>query len=307
MDGTESPPRGDRDAPHRTRRGLLRSAGAVVGTCCVPTVASAKRPGKSKNRNRRRGGDGSHRGGGNRRRDRDHRDPYERSLFLRERASWSNAKWRAYLSKRGIRHGTMKREYAVPRGDISDGKGEDENADGQVTTQKFDRYELTLFVTYSRPWYVGYDVVDVEWEFTEQEFDDFPQSPADSVAVSFRPEHYAPTNARDDWVYYGENCGDPRNVDSKTPGGAVCAWRDVRDRDDRSHFGVYVEPNWESYDEWERRVYVDFVHTWSGHGLTGVSVGLGGLSMSFTEDTDRWDVEDSAAEARLIDGERVTR
>ncbi|PSQ19750.1 hypothetical protein BRD01_15630 [Halobacteriales archaeon QS_8_65_32] len=229
-----------------------------------------------------------------------------------------------------------ERTYAVPRGGEIGGptngaEGEGENGDGSgtgngtesddggtagdgattggegVTTRKLDRYELTLSMTYGRPRYVGYDVIDIEWQFADQEFDDFPRSPADAVAIGFRPVFYAPTNARDEWVYYSRKCGDPPNVDSKTLGGAACAWRDYRDLDDAAYFGVYVEPNWRDYDAWERRVYVDFVHTWSGYGLTGVSTGFGELSMSFGTDTDRWDVEDSAVEARLIGAERIGR
>lgn len=304
----------DRDDRRRSnRRAFLTSGAATLGAAWFPAIGVGKRrPNRERGGRRERESEaGSGRGRGKRRGrdgDRGHRDPYERSLYLRERAGWSNAKWRAYLSKRGIEHGVRERTYAVPQGGSIVGQtgksGDDSESGGGVTTAKFDRYELVMQVTYSRPRYVGYDVIDVEWTFTDQELDDFAQSPADNVAISYRPEHYAPTNARAEWVYYGGNCTDPDGVDSKTPGGAVCAWRDIGDRDDGSYFGVYVDPNWEGFDAWERRVYVDFVHTWSGYGLTGVSVGLGGISMSFARNTDRWDVEDSAAEARLIDGER---
>lgn len=299
MDGRGSH---DNGSSRSNRRGFLTSGAALLGVAWLPTVgAGRKRSKRKRDGERDRGG-----GRGEQGKRRNQRDPYERSLALRERGSWSNAEWRASLSKRGIRHGTRDRRYAVPSRETdgsADGTG---NSSGEVTTQKLDRYELTVHVTYSRPWYAGYDVIDVEWEFTNQEFDDFPQSPADNVAISFRPDHYAPTAAREEWVYYGEACGDPSGIDSKTPGGAVCAWRDYQDWDDESYFGVYVEPNWGEFDDWERRVYVDFVHTWSGYGLTGVSVGPGGLSMGFSEDTERWDVEDSAAEARLLDGKRIT-
>jgi hypothetical protein len=299
MDERQSPTsQYGRESARRSRRRLLRGVGAAIGTASLSTITGAKGSKRTTEPDREERANRGDRG------NRENGDPYERSLFLRERAGWSNARWRAYLSKRGISHGTLKRDYAIPRTDPNPDRTDIE--DDRATAEKFDRYELTLYVTYSRPWYVSYDVIDLEWEFTDQEFDDFAQSPPDNAAISFRPAHYAPTSAREEWVYYGGSCRDPDGIDSKTPGGALCEWRDIGDRDDRSHFGVYVEPNWQEYDSWERRVYVDFVHTWSGYGLTGVSVGLGGISMGFSRDTDRWDRESSAVEARLLDGERTT-
>ena len=135
MDERQSPTsQHGRESARRSHRRLLRGVGAAIGTASLSPIAGAK--GSKGTTEPDRG-------------NRENGDPYERSLFLRERAGWSNARWRAYLSKRGIGHGTLKRDYAIPRTDPNPDRTDVE--DDRVTAEKFDRYELTLYVTYSRP------------------------------------------------------------------------------------------------------------------------------------------------------------
>lgn len=256
----------------QTRRNVLKLSGAgIAGLAGVPVLGAAKKkrykPGK---------------------------DPYDKSLELRNRLGWSNQEWHEYLSDKGVPHGTEERTYEV---------SETDSSNGEFSVQKWDKYETTLYMTYSRPRYVSYDVIDLEWRIRNTEADDYGERPPDNASISFRPAHYSPASSRRNWVYYGQACRDPDGVNSKTSGGAVCDWSD-RYHGKTANFGIYVDPNWGRFTKWERRVYFDFVHTWSGYGLNGVSVGSGGIGLSFSSNTRRWDIEYSAPEARLYDGER---
>lgn len=70
---------------------------------------------------------------------------------------------------------------------------------------------------------------------------------------------------------------------------------------------MYVEPNWEDYDDTERTLWFDFVHTWSGFGLDSVSAdSTGALSLGFKSNTEMWRVEDQHTENQLADGRSET-
>lgn len=218
--------------------------------------------------------------------------PYERSLQLRDQAGWSNEKWRSYLTRIGIPHGHVRRTWTVPtRG---------------VGTLGLAKSELTATVTYSYPSYASYDIIDYEWDFNES-WDDYGKYPYDSPTLAWNDDHYSPTSARDQWVYYGSHCKDPDVSNSKGPSGVVCAWDDaVDDGDFASYFGCYVDRNWEDFTEHERRVYFDYVHAWSQGEIETVTFSsAGGVSVTFSQTTERWDVEDNATEAQLTDGETL--
>jgi hypothetical protein len=220
--------------------------------------------------------------------------PYERSLMLRNQASWSNEQWRSYLTKVGIPHGYVQRTWNVP---VPGGSGE-------VGTSGLAESELTATVTYSYPSYVSYDVVDFDWDFNES-WDDTGSVPRDTPSLAWDDDHYSPTTARDDWVYYGDYAKDPETSNSKGPSGAVCAWSDAHDDDGySSEFGCYVDPNTADYSSTERIIYFDFVHTWSDGEVDSIGFdGSGNVSISFTTTTERWDKEDHASESQLTDGE----
>ena len=228
--------------------------------------------------------------------DRSNQDPYERSLELRQKGNWSNEKWRKYLTKMDIPHGYVQRTWTVPDQSSSSGPG----------TMGLVKSELTSTVTYTYPDYASYDIIDYEWDFNES-WDDGGGVPKDHPSLAWDDDHYSPTSARDDWVYYGDYCMDPNTSGSKGPSGAVCAWNDADDDGDfASYFGCYVDRNWEDYTDDERYVYFDFVHSWSTGELSSVSIdSSGNVGVTYTTTTERWDIEDNATEAQLTDGESL--
>lgn len=232
-------------------------------------------------------------------------DPYDRSLELRKRLNWTNEEWRDYLDRVGIPHGnqelTVQRPYPV-------------SSTEDVSTTSFDQNECTIYMTYTRPDYAGYDVVDLEWaHHIDDIYTDNGASPMDNALITWETKYYDATSSRDDWVYMGDHCSQPSDVDAEKPGGAVIDHDDTEITTNKSHggygsyFGVYLDHNWEDYNENERALWFDFVHTWSGSGLDSVSVsGTGSLSLGFSSNTSMWRVEDNHTESQLLDGETKT-
>lgn len=215
----------------------------------------------------------------------------EKSIQLREENGWTHEEWESYLEGEGWSLGGFEREFTVSSDDDSD-----------LTKDQYDKDKVTLTMKHAEPVNYLYEVFWLEWEHGSGTFQS-GEFPADNGSISFDTDHYSPSTAQDDWVVYSEYATDPDDVDSKTSAGAVCDFNDVAVPD--GYFGIRVDANTD-YTTSERQLFFDYVHTWSGGGLTGVSIGTGGMSLLFSSDTSRWDVEDVYTEQQLRDSNRTT-
>lgn len=170
-------------------------------------------------------------------------DPYERSLHLRNKLNWSHEEWTDYLSRVGIPHG--KRKVSVQRPYPS------ATTEG-ASTMAFDQNECTIYMTYSVPSYVSYNVVDLDWSHDISSTDtDFGDAPMDNATITWETKYYDATSSRDEWVYWGDNCSQPSDVDSEKPGGAVIDHDNSNITTNKQHggygsyFGVYLDPNYD--------------------------------------------------------------
>lgn len=219
-------------------------------------------------------------------------DLLDRSIRIRKQADWSHDRWVRFLENRGWEISGFEKTFDIQRG---------------VSDQKLDSYECTLTMKHAEPVNYTYEVFWLEWYHDYSKFTDDGELPYDNAAISFDSDHYSPTTEQDEWVVYSELSGDP-DVDSKTPNGAAAYWNDNRatepEYDREGYFGIRVDANTD-FSRSDRLLYFDYVHTWSGTGLTGVSVGSGGITMQFSSDTDSWDIEDVYSEAQLRNSDQT--
>lgn len=222
--------------------------------------------------------------------------PYELSLKLRRQNEWSNEQWTNYLSRRKeFTTGTTIKRVKE-----------------QVTTlgsgQKAS--DCVLYMTYTRPDYAGYDVIDLEWDYDHT--GKAPPKPLNYAKIGFDETHYSQPTSRSDWVYYdSDKVTDPDMSNSKNKSGATAAFDHygasiVRKKSGVSdNFGVYVRPNWEDYDEYERQVWFRYIHTWNDANIKSIGVANTGITVTMESTSNQWDIESDGYEAQLLGGESV--
>jgi len=257
--------------PLSNRRNFVKSIGAVCfAGSVVPSVSAAK--------------------------ERSALTPYEVSLKLRRQNDWSNETWTDYLSrKKEFTTGTFTKE-----------------AKKQVTTQGSgqEASDCVLYMTYTRPDYAGYDVIDFEWDYDNTGKQ--PPKPLNYAKIGFDKNHYSQPTSRSDWVYYGSReVSDPDKSNSKNDSGATATF----DHYDASlyrqksgvsdNFGVYVRPNWEDYDEYERQIWFRYIHTWNSAKIESIGVSNSGITITMESTSNQWDIESDGYEAQLVGRESV--
>jgi hypothetical protein len=216
---------------------------------------------------------------------------FEQSLELRQENNWSVSEWHSYLDEKGLEY------YA----------GQTTAVDGSDSTLSQDKLDSTQSVfTYTYYDRSNYDSAELNWDHSAGDLDDFGEAPPDGATIAFSPDYYERTFEVEDWVYYGQNAGDPNGFDSKDPDrGAACEFKDgLIPQDNDGYFGVRIEPN-TLYSQNDRFLEFDYTHTWFKGEITGVSLGVGGPGVTFSTETKQWDYEKSFTESDLRDG--VTR
>lgn len=223
---------------------------------------------------------------------------YEQSLRLRQRNGWDLHKWREYLSHRGLKFKYYDQSHSLPRQGVG--------------TQKADCYQTTLSLTYVEPRYVGYDSVNFTWNFDLSDVDDEPKLPRDFASIGFQSDHYSKRSSGE-YVKYGPHTSQINDMESEGPTGVMVEYDDLwhyeaeTDPYDpnslESHFDLYVEPNWEDYTQSERKIYVDYYHTWATASLDGITIGAAGPSATISPSHDQWVLETEANEYEMDDGD----
>lgn len=214
----------------------------------------------------------------------------EKSIQLRVRNGWSHQRWQSYLEEQGWEMNGVNRTFTIDLDDNSD-----------VKNDKLSELKFTMIMKYAQSFRHDHIVIWLEWNH-ETGFFQGGEYPSDNASISYDSSHYSPSTELDKWVVYSPYVADPDGIDSKTPSGAVSEFNDVAVRE--GYFGVRLDPN-ENYSPSDRNLYFDYVHTWSGAGLAGVSIGTGGISMQFGQKTDRWDLQDVHNERQLRNGDET--
>jgi hypothetical protein len=165
---------------------------------------------------------------------------------------------------------------------------------------KFDKYQSEFTFTYAYYSIVDYATIDFNWHHGNGDLDDYGSAPPDNARISFGDD-YKRDYYYDNWVYYGDNSGDPPVRSKYKDHGAVAEFRDGDDNDGEGHFGVRVDP--QQGDKYSRDIYFRYVHTWEEIELdTSLSTQPPFLLMNLSGSGKKWDVERSYQEADLDDG-----
>lgn len=180
----------------------------------------------------------------------------EASLKRRKNNDWDVHDWRSFLAKHDVDF--QYNDKSIKSGD-----------DG-VSTQNFQREETTLHITYVEPRYSSDDLIDFEWEFyADDVLSDDGNYPLDNMAIGYDNDHYTRTRS----LHFDEYGSHITDMDSLRASGSVIEWNDYDAFQTEEHnsgypfkvrgyYGEYVQKNWEDFDEYERKVYVDLHHTW---------------------------------------------
>lgn len=222
----------------------------------------------------------------------DSHDVYEQSLKLRDQNDWDVYQWRRYLVKRGHNLKTHDKTFTGRSG---------------VSTQRFDCYQCTLFVTFDDLAYEDYAVVDFSWEIDQSDSDDGGQAPLDYATIGYDSDHYSKNQSP--YVYYGNYVSDIADQDSEGATGIAVEWDDEAylnnegsDGTASDYWGMYLIPNYSDYDEWERKIYVDLHHIWGDIKLDSVGFSTTGPTLNLTSGTEKWVRETETFEGYMDEG-----
>ncbi|WP_415380476.1 hypothetical protein [Halosimplex sp. TS25] len=235
----------------------------------------------------------------------DEKDPYMKSLELREENNWSASRWHDYLEEEeklssGSSQVTVSNPVPETPSETPSGTPSGPSPD------KLDRVESTFTFTYTRhnESVTPFDDIDLEWNHKAGDLDDYGENPPDLAGISFASNHYDRTY-EEDWVYYerGNLTKDPNGFNSKDPNhGAAAIFKDGGIASGyNSWFGLRVEPN-EDLSPSDREIEFDYAHTYPVGKIEGISIGTGGISFSVASKTKRWDYEESFREKDIVDG-----
>jgi hypothetical protein len=222
-----------------------------------------------------------------------------KAMKLKRKNNWEADEWHNYLQGHDI---PVESGYRTETVQVPHPKKESEIIESgeMVEPQKFDRHDVHLEFGYSKVPEGSYANCFLNWTHHNGDLDDFGEAPPDIGTIGFSSDHYNRTYDVD-WVTYGSYCRDPPGFDSKNPNhGVAAAWGDgAYLSGGRGGFTIYIEPK-SGTTRRQREFEFDYVHTWTGTGLNGITFGSGGVGLSFTSNTSRWDVERSYTEEQLI-------
>lgn len=219
---------------------------------------------------------------------------YETSLKLRKKHNWDVHEWRAFLAKSNV-----------------DFNYYDRNIGGGPSTQSLKHGETNLHITYTKPYYSDDDMIDFEWEFVVDSWDDDGNYPLDNATIGYDDDHYTRTRG----LYFDSYGSHITDEDSLGSTGSAIEWNDYNAYEDHKtdwpyrfsgYYGEYVHRNWEDYTAGERKVYVDLHHTWGTASLDSVSFGATGPTLTFSGSIDKWVREAEAFEYQMDDGDTYT-
>ena len=231
----------------------------------------------------------------------------EESLELRKENDWSVHEWRSHLSDNDVKFS------------YSDGSAGDSESGPSI--QNFPQNKTNLHLTYVKPYYSADDLIDLEWEaYIENQSSDDGNYPLDIASIGYDSDHYTRNEDRGEYgIYFNDSYGSRiTDQDARSLSGTVIqwndynAWEDFRQGNDfttpfwiSGGYGEYVKPNLEKYDDSERKIMVDYHHTW---GLASLdTIGFDPLpSVSFDFSGDKWVREAQATEAEMKGGDGYT-
>lgn len=236
---------------------------------------------------------------------------YQEALMVREETN-SDAKFRSYLEEHGFKHRTTSHTISFERPPTWEERQED-----QVSPEKLKDETLSGSIFLTEP--CGndeYTWADFSWTFDLEE---------DNVQAGDKPNDvigiYSDDYSRIKDSQYGGafvelpgEGSDPSTGALDTNGIAVEwddyeAQKDAADRQDPnlgSYFGLKLQKDDLEDDPQQRLIVVEFEHTWRRlpwrFGLSSISIGIAGLSVSTRFGADSWKGYFDADETELVDG-----
>lgn len=225
-------------------------------------------------------------------------DIYETALRIRESRGWNAYAY--YLSKHGFDVQAYVNQRAVPRSSTE----EFSTQQLRGTTEEFNLI-LTLIEYTDEPDYIYADIV---WEHTDVDFNwEYGEPPRDYAGLHWPAQDYTRVN---DYVVSGPYVCDPESnggCGDLTPTGIAVGYNDsthtasfTHRADESGDYGPddsVIQSSWftiklKKEDDGppsERVVVGDYVHTYSSVDVTGVSIGTGGLGVSLSDNSKKWD------------------
>lgn len=240
------------------RRKFLKTAAAISGGLAFPVTTAAAGPSENKKQQAEQ-------------------RKYEE--LAKNRLDIGIEKFQNKLKKAGFEVHSKSYGYSFS----DNGKSVQKELDGDISISSgFPDNDLTASVSI----YEGRfnDIVDLNWSVDTEGWEG-GQSPRDNITLAWSDNQY---------LYSGEahqaSAGDI-SLRTRSAQGAVWSWKDYPELTDWETENGYVSATLDSQDDCHtRHVYGTYEHTWSDVSITSISIGTGGVSIVYSDETKRWKV-----------------
>lgn len=202
---------------------------------------------------------------------------YLKSLRLRDKAGWSDQKWRKYLRRKGFE--TDQKAFSATRRSPT-------QSSGDVSTQKFEKHHLNYSATVSHQdgddqyfAHFAFDVDDGWWRDGEY--------PDDGIGFGWDSDEFDFDN-----TWNGNGLATPNTDDIEiaqySGRGVALSFGDSGDAKEDNRTTVAMRN--EGGSEGTRNVFFSYMHTWNSVEVEKMTIGTDGvISVTLSDSTKQWD------------------